>query len=63
MLNNSFDYRWMAGIHVPVSIAPDGTLSGSDGDVTIQGKVTGSRMEGDAKSANCGLHFTATKTS
>jgi hypothetical protein len=63
VFNSSFDYRWMGGIRVPVSIAPDGTLSGSDGSVTIKGKITGSRMEGDATSAACGLHFTATKTS
>ena len=63
VLNNSFDYRWMAGIEVPVTIAPDGALSGSDSEVTITGKVSGSRMEGDATSAACGLHFTATKMS
>ena len=62
MFNNSFDYRWMAGLHVAVVIAQDGTVSGSQDDVTITGKVTGTRMEGDATSTACGLHFTATKT-
>ena len=62
VLNNSFDYRWMPGVDIIVSIARDGTLSGSNGDVTVKGKVTGSRMEGDATSAACGLHFTLTRT-
>jgi hypothetical protein len=61
VVNNSFDYPWMRDVTVPVAIAPDGTLSGSNGDVTVSGKLVGQRMEGDAKNATCGLHFTLVK--
>lgn len=58
---SQFYYRWTGGIDIAATVAPDGTVSGGDGDVTLTGVVRGRHMEGNVSDAACGLHFTVTR--
>lgn len=61
--NRTFVFRWGRGISVDVAIQPDGSLAGQSGDITVVGRYAGGRIEGDATSPSCGLHFRAVKRS
>jgi hypothetical protein len=54
-------FTWGHGIDIAATVAPDGTVSGGDGGITLSGKVVGRHMEGDVTNAACGLHFTVTR--
>jgi hypothetical protein len=62
-LVSAFQYRWDPVTWVDATIAPDGTITGGAERITLVGKQTGTRIEGDVTNGNCGLHFTATKQS
>ena len=54
------------GIRSPGSMRrsrPTATISGGAERITLVGKQTGPKIEGDVTNGNCGLHFTVTKGS
>ena len=53
-----FYVPWSRGIDVLASIAADGTVSGGGPGVTVTGQAHGKRLEANAESAGCGLHYT-----
>ena len=61
VIDSRFQFRWDANTWVDAAIAPDGTVTGSAESITLVGKQTGPRIEGDVTNGNCGLHFTVTK--
>jgi hypothetical protein len=63
VIANAFQYRWDPVTWVDATIAPDGTITGGAERITLVGKQTGPKIEGDVTNGNCGLHFTATKQS
>ena len=58
---NAFQYRWDAVTWVNATIAPDGTITGGAERITLVGKQTGAKIDGDVTNGNCGLHFTVTR--
>jgi hypothetical protein len=60
---NAFQFRWDPRTWVDATIAADGTVTGGAESITLVGRQTGSRIEGDVTNGNCGLHFTVTKRS
>jgi hypothetical protein len=63
VIGNAFQLRWDQRTYVDATIAPDGTVSGGAERITLVGRRTGSKIEGDVTNGNCGLHFTATRQS
>jgi hypothetical protein len=63
VLEGVFSYRWSRDISALAKIAPDYSIEGETGDITLTGRVTGDRIEGDVSNATCAYHFTATKRS
>ena len=63
VVSNAFQYRWDPQTWVDATIAADGTISGGAESITLAGRQTGSKIEGDVTNGTCGLHFTATKRS
>ncbi len=61
VFGNAFQYRWDRNTMVDATIAPDGTIAGGAERITLVGKRTGPKIEGDVTNGNCGLHFTLTK--
>ncbi|HME25628.1 MAG TPA: hypothetical protein VKI44_30550 [Acetobacteraceae bacterium] len=61
VVGDAFQYRWDATTWVDATIAPDGTITGGAERITLVGKLTGPKIEGDVTNGNCGLHFTVTK--
>jgi len=59
--DNKFQYRWNATTDVDATIQPDGTIGGQAPGITLAGKYTGDRIEGDVTNGDCGLHFTVVK--
>ena len=60
---SAFQFRWNAETWVDATIAADGTVSGSAEGITLVGRQTGPKIEGDVTNGACGLHFTVTKHS
>jgi hypothetical protein len=60
---NAFQFRWSPETWVDATIAADGTVSGSAEGITLVGRQTGPRIEGDVTNGACGLHFTVTRHS
>jgi hypothetical protein len=58
---NAFQLRWDAATWVSATIAPDGTITGGAERITLVGRQTGPKIEGDVTNGDCGLHFTVTK--
>jgi hypothetical protein len=58
---NAFQYRWDANTSVDATIAPDGAITGGAERITLVGRQTGPKIEGDVTNGNCGLHFTVAK--
>ena len=56
-----FEYRWRPLVYVDATIAPDGSVQGGGGDVTLTGRLDGDTLSGDVTNGSCGLHFTATR--
>lgn len=61
VIGNAFQYRWDNRTMVDATIAPDGTIAGTGERITLVGRQTGPKLEGDVTNGNCGLHFTVTK--
>jgi len=61
VVGNAFQYRWDRNTWVDATIAPDGAITGGAERITLIGRQTGPRIEGDVTNGNCGLHFTLTK--
>jgi len=60
---NAFQFHWDPQTWVDATISADGTITGGAESITLVGRLTGSRIEGDVTNGNCGLHFTVTKRS
>jgi hypothetical protein len=56
-----FQYRWDYKTWIDVTIDPDGSVHGEAPGITLVGRRTGNRIEGDVTNGPCGLHFTVTK--
>jgi len=61
VIGNAFQYRWDNRTMVDATIAPDGAIAGTAERITLVGRQTGPKLEGDVTNGNCGLHFTVTK--
>jgi hypothetical protein len=61
VIASSFQFRWDRNTSVEATIAPDGTISGGAERITLVGKQTDRKLEGDVTDGDCGLHFTVTK--
>ncbi len=61
VLNRRFQYPWGQIALINVAINPDNTLIGQTGGIVVKGTYSAGRLEGDASTSQCGLHFTATK--
>ena len=61
VIGNAFQFRWDATTWVDATIASDGTITGGAERITLVGKQTGPKIDGDVTNGNCGLHFTVTK--
>ena len=48
---------------VDARVAADGTVSGGAEGITLVGRQTGPKIEGDVTNGACGLHFTVTRHS
>jgi len=55
-----FQYRWTYGVMIDAVVQPDGTIIGEGNGVSLLGKYTKDRIEGDITNGDCGLHFTLT---
>ena len=60
---NAFQFRWSHETWVDATIAADGTVTGGAEGITLVGRQTGKKIEGDVTNGDCGLHFTVTKHS
>jgi hypothetical protein len=60
---NAFQFRWSLDTWVAARVAADGTVSGGAEGITLVGRQTGSKIEGDVTNGACGLHFTVTRHS
>jgi hypothetical protein len=58
---NAFQYKWDRDTFVDATIAADGTITGGAESITLVGRLSGSKIEGDVTNGNCGLHFTVAK--
>jgi hypothetical protein len=61
VIGSAFQYRWDRDTFVDATIAPDGAITGGAERITLVGRQTGPKIEGDVTNGNCGLHFTLTK--
>jgi hypothetical protein len=61
VIGNTFQFRWDAQTMVDATIAANGVVSGNAEGITLVGRQTGRKIEGDVTNGNCGLHFTVTK--
>lgn len=59
--DNKFQYHWYRDVWLDAAIAPDDTVTGQGPGITLQGRRTGSRIEGDVTDGTCGFHFTVSK--
>jgi hypothetical protein len=59
--DNRFQYRWDHKTYIDVVLNDDGSIQGSDADISLRGRRDGQRIEGDVTNGTCGLHFTLTK--
>jgi hypothetical protein len=61
VIDSRFQFRWGANTWVDAAIAPDGTVTGAAERITLVGKQTGPKIEGDVTDGDCGVHFTVTR--
>jgi hypothetical protein len=61
VIGNAFQFRWDRNTLVDATIAPDGTISGGAERITLAGKQTDRKLEGDVTDGDCSLHFTVTR--
>lgn len=60
--DDKFQYRWDNKVWVDAAIEADNVVRGQAAGITLVGKRTGKRLEGDVTNGECGLHFTLAKT-
>lgn len=53
-----FQYRWAYGVMIDAIVQPDGSIVGEGNGVSLLGKYSKDRIEGDITNGDCGLHFT-----
>jgi hypothetical protein len=61
VVDHAFQYRWDYRTLVDAAIGPDGAVTGGAERITLVGRRTGPKIEGDVTNGNCGLHFTVTE--
>jgi hypothetical protein len=61
VLDGEFSYRWNRDIAVLGTVAPDGSVQGASGDISLRGRVNGDTIEGDVSNPHCAYHFRATE--
>ena len=59
--DDKFQYRWDYATYVDAAIQADGSIIGQAPGITLAGKYTNKRIEGDITNGACGLHFTVVK--
>lgn len=59
--DDKFQYRWDRDTYVEAAIRADGSVLGQAPGMTLVGKYTAQRIEGDITNGACGLHFTVVK--
>ncbi len=60
MWDRRFQYRWAYGVMIDAVVQQDGTIVGEGNGVSLLGKYTPDRIEGDITNGDCGLHVTLT---
>ena len=63
VVGGQFQYRWNGRTSVDANVAEDGLVQGTLGEIVIEGKLTGHRIEGDISNASCAYHFRTVKRS
>ena len=61
VLGGEFSYRWNRDIAVLGTVAPDGSVQGTSGDISLRGHVSGDTIEGDVSNPYCAYHFRVTE--
>ena len=61
VIDARFQFRWTPTIWVDGAIAADGAVTGGAERITLVGRQTGPKIEGDVTNGDCGLHFTVVK--
>ena len=61
VIGNAFQYKWDRDTFVDATIAAEGTVTGGAESITLAGRQSGPKIEGDVTNGACGLHFTVTK--
>jgi hypothetical protein len=61
VIASAFQFRWDQNTWVDATIAPDGSVTGGAERITLVGRQSGPKIEGDITNGNCGLHFTVAK--
>lgn len=56
--DGKFQYKWDREVYVDAILDADGSIHGDGPGISLQGKRTGKRIEGDITNGECGLHFT-----
>lgn len=59
--DNKFQYHWNREIWLDAVVGPDDVVTGQGPGISMQGRRTGNRIEGDVTDGTCGFHFTVTK--
>ncbi|MBN8873764.1 MAG: hypothetical protein J0H67_13075 [Rhodospirillales bacterium] len=59
--DNKFQYHWNREIWLDAVVGPDDLVTGQGPGISMQGRRTGNRIEGDVTDGTCGFHFTVTK--
>ena len=61
VVDGTFQYRWNGRTEIDATIAPDGAVQGTFGDISLNGRFAQDRIEGDVQNISCAYHFRATK--
>lgn len=61
VIGNVFQYRWDHDTWVDATVAADGSITGQAENITLVGRQSGRKIEGDVTNGTCGLHFTTAK--
>jgi hypothetical protein len=59
--DNKFTTRWDRTTDVNATIGGDGTIQGGAENISLTGKLDGTKMTFDVTNGDCGLHFTVTQ--
>lgn len=61
VVDGVFEYRWNGHTRLDGTIAPDGTAQGALGDISLEARLSGGRIEGDVSNPSCAYHFRAVR--